>query len=868
MLSENIILQSAGSLSVAVLALLMLILQALFFFRKPQFTWYAWSSAISFSALLYSVGIFLEYNTPAGPLNRFSGLLEYTAIIFLIHCLYGFTFSYLGLESKRYHPVAGVCHGLILILLWFTNYIVADSFTTRNFIGLEFPYIEPALGPLGPVFVLYAALAGVTAMIVWIKHKRTDPKHRITYLAGIGFWILLGFHDALASLGVPTFQYIMEYGFLGFALVVLWVVFDNYLEIEAEEKYRVITEFVNDCILLIQDGKIVYGNPACRDLIGRPLSDSEPRDFLDIIASEDRKTVLEHYNTLLEGGRVPKTHTVRIRRTDGEQRFVEIASSVIRYRNKPAVLAVIWDMTERKLAEEALRESEERLRTAGKAAYDLIYEWDVASDAIEWFGDIDGLLGYRKGEISKDIKAWLDLIHSEDSVKLKNAVELHRTSIEPIQYEYRVRHKDGTYRHWNDHALPVLDDKGCPHKWVGVCTDITARKRAEEALRESEEKLARYKKMESLALLAGGVAHDLNNVLSGIVGYPELILMDLPQDSELRKPIETMQESGFKAVAIVQDLLTVARGVAITREPVNLNDIVSDYLQSPEFKKTEQFHPTVTVKTNLDIDLLNVSGSHVHISKVVMNLVSNALEAVESSGHVTISTMNHYVDRPIKGYDDVTIGEYAILSVSNDGSEISSDDLERIFEPFYTKKIMGRSGTGLGLTVVWNIMQNHEGYIDVITDENGTTFDLYFPITRDEVADKSLSVPIKDYKGDGETILVVDDVESQRKISCEMLDTLGYKTKAVSSGEEAVEYLKGNTVDLILLDMIMDPGINGRETYERIIKIHPNQKAIIVSGFAETENVKAAQKLGAGKYIKKPVTLEKIGLAVKEELGK
>jgi len=738
MLSENIILQSAGSLSVAVLALLMLILQALFFFRKPQFTWYAWSSAISFSALLYSVGIFLEYNTPEGPLNRFSGLLEYTAIICLNHSLYGFTFSYLGIESKRYHPVAGVCHGLILILLWFTNYIVAESFTTRNFIGLEFPYIEPALGPLGPVFVLYSAIAGVYAMIIWIKHKRTDPKHRTTYLAGMSFWLLLGIHDGLASLGVPTFQYVMEYGFLGFAMVVLWVVFNNYLEIEAEEKYRVITKFANDCILVIQDRKIVFGNPACCDLIGLPLTYSEPRDFLDIMASGDRKTVLEHYNTLLEGGLVPNPYTVRIRRTDGKQRFVEIASSVIRYGNRPAVLAVMRDITERK--------------------------------------------------------------------------------------------------------------------------------QAEEALRESEEKLARSKKMEALGLLAGGVAHDLNNILSGIVSYPELLLLDLPEDSKLRKPIETIQESGQRAAAVVQDLLTTTRGVATTKEPLNLNDMVGDYLNSPEFKKLKHFHPTVTVKTNLDTDLFNIDGSHVHIRKVIMNLVSNASEAIEGSGNVTISTMNRYVDRPLRGYDDVSIGEYAVLSVSDDGSGISSDDLERIFEPFYTKKVMGRSGTGLGLAVVWNVVQNHKGYIDMTTDENGTTFELYFPITRDELSDKDLAIPIKEYKGEGETILVVDDVESQREISCKMLNTLGYKAIAVSSGEEAVEYLKGNTVDLILLDMIMDPGINGRETYERIIKIHPNQKAIIISGFAETENVKAAQKLGAGKYIKKPVTLEKIGLAVKEEL--
>jgi len=251
-----------------------------------------------------------------------------------------------------------------------------------------------------------------------------------------------------------------------------------------------------------------------------------------------------------------------------------------------------------------------------------------------------------------------------------------------------------------------------------------------------------------------------------------------------------------------------------------------------------------------------------------MNLVVNASEAIAGNGNVTISTMNRYIDRPLRGYDDVNIGEYAVLAVSDDGSGISSDDLERIFEPFYTKKVMGRSGTGLGLAVVWNTVQDHKGYINVTSNENGTTFELYFPITRDEISDKALSIPIKDYKGNGETILVFDDVESQRDISSKMLDTLGYKTKAVSSGEKAVEYLKEHTVDLLLLDMIMDPGINGRETYERIIEIHPNQKAIIVSGFAETDEVKGAQKLGAGKYIKKPITLEKIGLAVKEELDR
>jgi len=344
--------------------------------------------------------------------------------------------------------------------------------------------------------------------------------------------------------------------------------------------------------------------------------------------------------------------------------------------------------------------------------------------------------------------------------------------------------------------------------------------------------------------------------------------MDEPEHSKFRKPIETIRASGHRAAAIVQDLLTVARGVAITKEILNLNILIDDYLNSLEFIKLKQFHPTVTIDTSLDADLFNIVGSNVHIRKVVMNLVSNASEAIDESGNVTISTENRYVDKPLKGYDDVAIGEYTVLAVSDDGSGIPSADLERIFEPFYTKKVMGRSGTGLGLAVVWNVVQDHEGYINVKSDENGTTFELYFPITRDEALDKDLSVPMEDYKGNGETILVVDDMENQREITINMLNTLGYKSKAVPSGEEAVEYLAEHTVDLIVLNMIMDPGISGRETYEKIIGIQPNQKAIIASGFAETNDVKENQRLGAGQYLKKPLTLEKLGIAVRDELQK
>jgi signal transduction histidine kinase/ActR/RegA family two-component response regulator len=436
------------------------------------------------------------------------------------------------------------------------------------------------------------------------------------------------------------------------------------------------------------------------------------------------------------------------------------------------------------------------------------------------------------------------------------------------QLEHRIIYPDGSVGYITVRIFIVKGASGQTIKTYGVNQNITERKEVEKKLRESEEKLARSKKMESLGLLAGGVAHDLNNVLAGIVSYPELLLLDLPEDSELRKPIQMIQDSGERAVALVQDLLTMARGVASARETINLNVIIAEYLISPEFERLRQFHPNIEVKRDLDMDLLNISGSPVHIRKVIMNLVSNASEAIEGSGKVTISTMNRYVDRLISGYEDVEKGEYVVLTVSDDGSGISIEDLERIFEPFFSKKVMGRSGTGLGLAVVWNIVQDHGGYIDVSSGEDGTTFELYFPITRDRLTAKGLSISMEYYRGKGEMILIVDDVESQREITRNMLDALGYRSYAVSSGEEAVEYLKDHRVDLILLDMIMNPGINGRETYERIIKIHPRQKAVIVSGLAETDEVKKTQRLGAGKYVKKPLRLQEIGLAIKEELEK
>ena len=233
-----------------------------------------------------------------------------------------------------------------------------------------------------------------------------------------------------------------------------------------------------------------------------------------------------------------------------------------------------------------------------------------------------------------------------------------------------------------------------------------------------------------------------------------------------------------------------------------------------------------------------------------------------------MATENRILDRPVRGYDEIPAGDYVVLTVADDGIGISSEDQLRIFEPFYSKKVMGRSGTGLGMAVVWGTVKDHHGYVDILSCEGrGTSISLYFPTTRQGLGTAAGAVALETLQGAGQSVLVVDDLEDQRIIATRMLTKLGYRAASVGGGEEALDYLRESPVDLLVLDMIMGPRMDGLETYRRIQKIVPGQKALIASGFSETERVRAAQALGAGQYIRKPYTVETIGLAVKNALA-
>lgn len=519
----------------------------------------------------------------------------------------------------------------------------------------------------------------------------------------------------------------------------------------------------------------------------------------------------------------------------------------------------------RRLAEASLRQSEKQYRLLAENITDVIWTADLELNLTYISPAVKRMQGYAEEEIPHLTVA--DLL-TEDSMQKAGAVLKEQLRLGEAEGDFQRRvtleleqyRKDGSSLWTEIQANFLLDEQGRPEGILGVTRDITERRRSEKEKKDLQERLDRSRKMEALGLLAGGVAHDLNNVLSGVVSYPDMLLMDLPRDSPLREPVATIRDSGRKAAEIVQDLLALARRGVSSTTVLDINELIEDYVRSPEHLELGRHHPGVAVTTDLAEDLLPVRGTPLHLRKTVMNLVANAAEAQPEGGWIRIATLNRYVDRPLRGFEPVPEGEFVVVEVSDNGVGISDKDLSRIFEPFYTKKVMGRSGTGLGMAVVWGTMQDHKGHIQVSSREGGgTTFSLYFPASRQALPSRDPVPPPDSYRGSGQEILVVDDRAEQREIASRILERLGYRAFSVSSGEEAVAFLRRRPVALLILDMIMEPGIDGLETYRKILAIRPGQKVLIASGFAETDRVREALRLGAGAYLKKPYTMSEIG---------
>ena len=522
------------------------------------------------------------------------------------------------------------------------------------------------------------------------------------------------------------------------------------------------------------------------------------------------------------------------------------------------VLATIARGIENKQLRIELTKSETRFRKLSEATWEGIAIFE--DSRLLYINDqLCKLVGYREEEMfslpfSTFILEW-------DACTIASG-ERDEDSTGAI--EFSARHKDGR-------IIPVelrirlLD--GLRNHVVAI-RDISMRKMAERKRQELQMKLADARRMESLGLMAGSVAHDLNNILSGIVTYPELLLAKMSPTDAFRNEIELIHRAGQQAAGVVADLLTVARGSKSRKEPNNLNMLVNAFLASMEYRQLQRDFPGIDFEIVLEPDLPNLKCSAIHISKSIVNLVTNAAEACSENGVVSIRTLSRRVFDPIRGFEEIPPGKYVVLAVVDNGTGIPHEGIGRIFEAFYSKKEMGRSGTGLGLTVIWNTVRDHQGFIDLTSTRAGSRFELYFPMSEEQMQAAGDFPLLESLRGEGERILVVDDERGQRDIASSILRHLGYQPHSVDSGREAIDYIKKERVDLILLDMIMDPGMDGSETFSEILKYIPDQKAVITSGWWRHEDQEKLRLLGVSQYITKPYSIACIARALRTEFDR
>jgi len=399
--------------------------------------------------------------------------------------------------------------------------------------------------------------------------------------------------------------------------------------------------------------------------------------------------------------------------------------------------------------------------------------------------------------------------------------------------------------------------------------DITKRKEAEEDLRRTRAQLNRAERLEMAGSIAGHIAHDFNNLLTPLLAYPDLIKDHLPEGSVALNDLLIIKKTAQVMADINQQLLASSRRGYHEQTVLNINHIIKDAVDL--ISRGSQLNDS-TINLDLAEDLLNMKGTPHQLVRVIQNLCQNSIDAMEEhGGTLTIRTENVYLDNPVKKYESVAVGEYIKVMVEDTGHGISEEIQDRIFDPFFTTKQSTRQrGCGLGLSVVHGIVKDHKGYIDIeSTVGKGTVFSLYFPTCRDEIQ----VVVEEKLRGGTETLLIVDDDSLQIEVTSRMVAKLGYTVLSAQSGEAALAIIKACQEakrpfpDLVILDMVMGPGLNGTQTYEHIKAINPQQKAIILSGYEESTKVIKAQALGAGAYLRKPVNIDKLAITVRQELN-
>ncbi len=621
---------------------------------------------------------------------------------------------------------------------------------------------------------------------------------------------------------------------------------------ESEEKYRSLVENSIDGIAIVQGPEIRFVNRALLKMFGCQSEDEMVGcTFTDFVSPRHRSLMMERACAREKGEDVPGSYEFKARRKDGTEFDAEISISVIAYEGRPARQGVVRDVTERKRAEEVLAQERERMSTILSSLdtglslinSDKTIAW-VNEKIREMFPDGEPIgqvchVFYESREEPCDTCATLPVF------KTGNVNEMERFNPANGRWYHIV-------------SQPVKDETGHVVNVLEGITDITERKRLEEQLRQSQ-------KMEAVGRLAGGVAHDFNNLLTAITGYSELLLQNLADHHPLREDIEAIKKAGERAASLTRQLLAFSRRQTLQPQVLDLNATVADVKKMLRRLIGED----IELVTVLEPELGRVKADPGQLEQVIMNLAVNARDAMPQGGRLTIKTENVtlHQDR-CQLIPEARPGKFVCLSVEDTGAGMGKDILQHIFEPFFSTR---ENGTGLGLAVVYGIVRQHEGWINVYSEPGrGSTFEVYLPTFSVEPKEGEIeeTISLEGLQGRGQRILVVEDDEGVRALVRRVLGQNGYVVFEAASAEEAVAIFEreGGDFHLILSDVVL-PDAVGLQLVDYLLSRKPALRVLLSSGYTDRKSQWALIHERGFPFLQKPYASAELLLAIREAIG-
>ena len=825
---------------------------------------YSGFGAWTMGTILVSLGFFLIAFRHV--LSSFFTIVVANAVIYSALALF-----FLGFKSIAEKKVKWYLHFAVVFLL---SFVLVPFFT----------YVSPSVNTRISLISFAAALYFFFSTLVLVKDIQyvLVKLNKLLTITLILLFIFFAFRGIFFLLPANTINDFMSTGVIHgmalLAMIILAVFFvvgvmqlnSQMLERElyrdqgelkkGEERYRRLVEESLQGLVIAQNDpvRLSFVSKPMEAITGYSREDLEkagPQKLMELIHSEDRESFFRNFNDRLSGKEVSPSYEFRLVNKIKGTRWVELYSSRIEYEGTPATHTVFLDVTDRKLAEEALRQSEQKFHLLfdnAPVGYQSLDENGCFLDVNQAWLDI---LGYERHEV---IGKWFgDFLPLElvEVFKERFKKNIQRHDLIP-NVEFPLLKKDGSIAMVDYMARIGRDEEGHFIRTHCAFMDITESRKLEEQLRQSQ-------KMEAVGTLAGGIAHDFNNILAVILGNTELAAFDIPDSNPAAMSLKAIRQASLRAKDMVQQLLAFSRKSDEKSRPFNMTPIIKESM-----KMLRSAVPTsVAFKQHLSGDLCNVQGDATQIHQIVMNLVTNAAHAMsEEGGLLEVNLENITLQEEKSCFDWVlSPGKYVRLKVRDTGEGIAPAIIERIFEPYYTTKEVGK-GTGMGLSVVHGIVKRHGGGIRVESEvEKGTIFEIYFPALENAAEEKK--EPEGEIKGGSERILFVDDEESLVSLNQQRLERLGYNVKSTTKPMEALEWFRTDPdqFDVIITDMTM-PQMTGDRLAAEVLKIRPHLSVIICTGYSERMSAKKAETLGVSKYIEKPIGLRNLASSIREVL--